>query len=239
MFTNKEKMEFFNAVDDGNIQEIKYLLNKSDYISINIFRMVRILIEKKNNKNVASEKYSEIDFKNKDGYTPLMISAYKGNTDIVKLLLEYNPSVDMTNNYNYTALIYACIYGKADVVKILLEHKADMYIETTLENNYLTALMIACSQNHTEIVRMLLENGYDPNYKNKKGETALIYYALMENNKPSREIIKILLEYGADINAKDNRGFTALIGASYVGKTDFVRALLENNADTEIKNKDE
>ena len=50
------------------------------------------------------------------------------------------------------------------------------------------------------------------------------------------KIIKILLEYGADINAKDNRGFTALIGA---GKTDFVRALLENNADTEIKNNDE
>lgn len=49
------------------------------------------------------------------------------------------------------------------------------------------------------------------------------------------KIIKILLEYGADINAKDNRGFTALIGA---GKTDFVRALLENNADTEIKNND-
>lgn len=103
-----------------------------------------------------------------------MIASYKGNADIVKLLLEYNASVDITNNYNYTALIYACIYGNADVVKILLEHKADMYIETTLENNYLTALMIACSGNHAEIVRILLENGYDPNYKNQKGETALI-----------------------------------------------------------------
>ncbi|WP_219350559.1 ankyrin repeat domain-containing protein, partial [Campylobacter fetus] len=150
-------------------------------------------------------------------------ASYNGNADIVKLLLDYNASVNMTNDHNYTALIYACIYGKADVVKILLEYKADMYIETTLENNYLTALMIACSENHTEIVRTLLENGYDPNYKNQKGETALIYYALMKNNKPSREIIKILLEYGADINAKDNRGFTALIWASYVGKTDFVR----------------
>ena len=239
MFTNKEKIEFFNAVEDGNIKHIKYLLNKNDYININIFSVAKILIENKNNKNVASEIDIEIDFKNKDGYTPLMIASYKGNADIVKLLLEYNASVNITNNYNYTALIYACIYGNADVVKILLEHKADMYIETTLENNYLTALMIACSGNHAEIVRILLENGYDPNYKNQKGETALIYYALMKNNKPSREIIKILLEYGADINAKDNRGFTALIGASYAGKTDFVRALLENNADTEIKNNDE
>ncbi|KLI32296.1 ankyrin repeat domain-containing protein, partial [Brachyspira hyodysenteriae] len=83
-----------------------------------------------------------------------------------------------------------------------------MYIETKLENNHLTALMIACSQNHTEIVRILLENGYDPNYKNQKGETALIYSAFIKNAKPSTEIIKILLEYGADINAKDNKGST-------------------------------
>ena len=55
-----------------------------------------------------------------------MVASYKGNTDIVKLLLEYNASVDITNNYNYTALIYACIYGNLDVVKILLKHKANI-----------------------------------------------------------------------------------------------------------------
>ena len=178
MFTNKEKIEFFNAVEDGDIQQIKSLLNKNNYININIFGIAKILIEHENNKNVIEKKDIEIDFKNKDGYTPLMIASYKGNTDIVKLLLEYNASIDMTNDNNYTALIYACIYGRADVVKILLEHKSNMYIETKLENNHLTALMIACSQNYTEIARILLENGYDPNYKNKKGETALIYYIL-------------------------------------------------------------
>ncbi|TVL63531.1 ankyrin repeat domain-containing protein [Brachyspira hyodysenteriae] len=236
MFTNKEKIEFFNAVEDGDIQQIKYLLDKNNYINIDVFGIAKILIEHENNKNVIEKKDIEIDFKNKDGYTPLMIASYKGNTDIVKLLLEYNASVDITNDYNYTALIYACIYGRADVVKILLEHKADMYIETKLENNHLTALMISCSQNHTEIARILLENGYDPNYKNQKGETALIYSAFIKNAKPSTEIIKILLEYGADINAKDNKGSTALIYASYTKKIDFVRVLLENNADTEISN---
>ena len=165
MFTNKEKIEFFNAVEEGDIEQIKYLLNKNNYININVFGIAKILID--NNKNDIEKKDVEIDFKNKEGYTPLMIASYKGNTDIVKLLLEYNASVDITNNYNYTALIYACIYGNLDVVEILLEHKADMYIETKLEKNYLTTLMIACSQNYTEIVRILLENGYDPNYKNQ------------------------------------------------------------------------
>lgn len=234
MFTNKEKIEFFNAVEDGDIQKIKYLLNKDNYININVFGIAKILID--NNKNDVEKKDVEIDFKNEEGYTPLMIASYKGNTDIVKLLLEYNASVDITNNYNYTALIYACIYGNLDVVKILLEHKADMYIETKLEKNYLTTLMIACSQNYTEIVRILLENGYDPNYKNQRGETAFIYYISIENN-PSIEIIKLLLEYGADINAQNSKGSTALMLASYdEEKKDFMRTLLENGADTELTN---
>ncbi|WP_192829056.1 ankyrin repeat domain-containing protein, partial [Brachyspira hyodysenteriae] len=141
MFTNKEKIEFFNAVEEGNIQQIKYLLNKNNYVDINVFGIAKILIEQENNEDVIAKKDIEMDFKNKDGYTPLMIASYKGNTDIVKLLLEYNASVDITNKDNYTALIYACIYGRADVVTILLEHKANMYIETKLENNHLTALM--------------------------------------------------------------------------------------------------
>ena len=96
MFTNKEKIEFFNAVEDGNIQEIQYLLNKNNYININVFGIAKILIEHENNKNVIEKKDIEIDFKNKDGYTPLMIASYKGNADIVKLLLEYNASIDIT-----------------------------------------------------------------------------------------------------------------------------------------------
>lgn len=124
MFTNREKIEFFNAVEEGDIEQIKYLLNKNNYVNINVFGIAKILIE--NNKNDIEKKDIEIDFKNKEGYTPLMIASYKGNTDIVKLLLEYNASVDITNNYNYSALIYVCIYGNLDVVKILLKHKANI-----------------------------------------------------------------------------------------------------------------
>ena len=54
MFTNKEKIEFFNAVEDGDIQKIKYLLNKDNYININVFGIAKILID--NNKNDVEEK---------------------------------------------------------------------------------------------------------------------------------------------------------------------------------------
>ena len=56
MFTNKEKIEFFNAVEEGNIQQIKSLLNKDNYININIFGIAKILIEHENNKNIIEKK---------------------------------------------------------------------------------------------------------------------------------------------------------------------------------------
>ena len=67
MFTNKEKIEFFNAVEEGDIEQIKYLLNKNNYVNINVFGIAKILIE--NNKNDIAKKDIEIDFKNKEGYT--------------------------------------------------------------------------------------------------------------------------------------------------------------------------
>lgn len=54
MFTNREKIEFFNAVEDGDIQKIKYLLNKDNYININVFGIAKILID--NNKNDVEKK---------------------------------------------------------------------------------------------------------------------------------------------------------------------------------------
>lgn len=54
MFTNREKIEFFNAVEDGDIHKIKYLLNKDNYININVFGIAKILID--NNKNDVEKK---------------------------------------------------------------------------------------------------------------------------------------------------------------------------------------
>ena len=34
MFTDKEKIEFFNALKEGDIQQIKYLLDKNNYINL-------------------------------------------------------------------------------------------------------------------------------------------------------------------------------------------------------------
>lgn len=53
----------------------------------------------------------------------------------------------------------------------------------------------------------------------------------------SLECSKILVGLGADVNAKDNDGHTPLFPASYEGRADCIKFLVENNADVNIVEK--
>lgn len=65
-------------------------------------------------------------------------------------------------------------------------------------------LIIAAKRNNEKFVQYFLEKKYNPNEKNKYGNTAL-HYAIKNNNK---EIIKLLLDKGADINISNKKGIT-------------------------------
>ena len=53
----------------------------------------------------------------------------------------------------------------------------------------------------------------------------------------SLSIIKLLLKSGADPNGKDDYGIPAIVLASKYGKVDYVEALINANADINIKSK--
>ena len=67
------------------------------------------------------------------------------------------------------------------------------------------ALDIAVSMNNTEAAAALLANGANPDFRDSKGRTALMYSVLV-----SSEMVRILLEGGADPNLRDMNGRTAL-----------------------------
>lgn len=65
-------------------------------------------------------------------------------------------------------------------------------------------LIIATKRNNERFVEYFLIKKYNPNEKNKYGNTAL-HFAMKNNNI---EIIKLLLSKGADISIKNNKGIT-------------------------------
>lgn len=110
------------------------------------FKQVRIFIN--NGANIND--------KDSNGFTPLIIAAYYGNAPIVKYLCENGASINEQEKNGFTALIYASYYGFDDVVQILLQHNASLEIA----NKYgYTALSYAEKNNDQDIIDMLKAAG--------------------------------------------------------------------------------
>jgi len=95
---------------------------------------------------------ADVNAKNCDGYTALILASSNGRTEIVKLLLEKGANVNAKDNNGETALHSASENGHTEIVAKLLEKGADV----NAENNYgQTALSLASLNGHTEIVKLL------------------------------------------------------------------------------------
>jgi uncharacterized caspase-like protein len=125
------------------------------------------------------DKGANVNVKDGDGRTALMIAVRYGHTEIVKVLLDRRADVNAKDNDGWTALIWAIgpvvWYGQGgghiETIKMLLDRGAEVNAK---DNNGRTALMRAAWYGHTEIVKMLLERGAEVNAKDKYGWTALM-----------------------------------------------------------------
>jgi hypothetical protein len=179
-------MELINAAINGDINTIKVLANKPDFV---------------------------VDVKNRQGFTALIFATQTTNTtsniETVKLLLDLGANVNATDNKGNTALMFAVQEttrsSNIETVKLLLDRGADVNIRS---NDGYTALMASVYSVNTtsniETVKLLLDRGADVNNRSDSGYTALIYALNIENI----ELIELLLDYGANpytFYRRDNR----------------------------------
>ena len=144
------------------------------------------------------EKGANVNDKNNNCATSLVIASYGGHVKTIKLLLEKGANIDHKINEGWTALMIASQNGHTGAAKLLLEKGANVDHKN---NNGWTALMIASQNNHTEAAKLLLEKGanIDERFGStwiNKGKSALTI-AYEKNNK---DIIELLVSKGADIS---------------------------------------
>lgn len=143
----------------------------------NDIALVRKLIKEGNNVN-------ELDA-NQDA--PLIIAAYKGYTEVVKMLLEAGADVSVVDpGMKATALHAAAYAGNAEAAKLLIEYKID--IDKQGPYNGYTALHDAVWQNNVETAKILIEAGANLKIKSNTGQTPL-EFARSGNHK---EIIALI-----------------------------------------------
>ena len=138
-----EKGADIEARDDDGINALVYA---STY---NNEEMVKFLLEKGADANTVCEIENEhIDI----SPTPLMNAAYRGNTNIINMLLENGADINYTTDYGMTALMYAASFNQFEAAKVLLENNAD----TSVTDEYgRTALDLAKSEDYKDIVELL------------------------------------------------------------------------------------
>jgi ankyrin repeat protein len=110
--------------------------------------------------------------RNADGWTPLLLAASQGHTDIVALLLAAGADVEARLGGEDTPLALAAMHGHAQTV-VLLAQEGGAAVDARRASNGATALMLAAALGHEAAAEALLALGADCELKDADGATAL------------------------------------------------------------------
>ncbi|KAL5568822.1 hypothetical protein UlMin_025397 [Ulmus minor] len=192
-----------------------------------------------------------LDYRDREGRTPLHVAAGKGNIRCVKVLVESGADKDAKSRDGRTALYRAAASGDRSMVEMLLEMGAD---PTVASDRGRTPVEVARDKGHTKVAEMLergeavlmaarrgdsnyleslLRTGANLNFQDQYGLTALHAAAI----KGHKEVILMLIEFGMDLESQDNEGHAPLHLAVVGGSLEAVDAMVSKGANVNVESK--
>lgn len=179
--------------------------------------VVRTLIERGACLDVQEDEY---------GCTALMeTSGPFGNVAVFELLLDAGANVNISDCHGGTALLgvveASCRAEDAGFlrkIQALLDKKADPNVVC----RGVSILVRAIKAGDWAATHLLLANGADPNLKDERGQTPLMFAASYNHES----IVQLLVDNGAEANASSSARQTALSLAAAAGHENIVQQLL-------------
>ncbi|CAH1793701.1 unnamed protein product [Owenia fusiformis] len=167
----------------------------------------------------ASQMQTDVNTRDENYKTSLIIACAKGHKDCIELLIEKGADINAKDKDGWNALISAASKGHRDCVEILLKHSV-LDLNAT-QNDKWSAILLAGCMGEAECMELILKSGGDPNKTDSDGATALICAA----NEGHLECVEILLRYNADASIKDRANKTAMDYAKDKGNKECIELL--------------
>ncbi|WP_295117861.1 ankyrin repeat domain-containing protein [uncultured Chitinophaga sp.] len=170
-----------------------------------------------------------VELKDEDRRTPLMLAVYRSNTAAARLLIAAGANVNAQDKLLNSPFLYAAASGCEEIVRLSMQHGADYKV---LNRYGGTALIPACERGHLAVVAALLEDKSFPvDHVNNLGWTALLEAIILGNGGPQYEtVVQMLVTAGCDVNIADKEGVTPLQHAVYRGFREIAWRLMQAGA---------
>jgi ankyrin repeat protein len=114
------------------------------------------------------ENGCDIDLKDEDGSTALLLASDNGFAEIVVYLGEQGANKDIQNSNGTTAVLKACSHGYGEIVEYFSSNGANLDVKNKFGD---TALICACMNDHYEVVVSLVSAKADLSPTNNEGYT--------------------------------------------------------------------
>jgi ankyrin repeat protein len=188
------------------------------------------------------ERGADVNARAATGFTPLMVaSRYKGNAEVVRLLLGRGarPNTDegVAVTYDASAFYMAVMAQDVEMVRALVDAGARLDRRMKVLGQFaLSPAVFATFAGDTPTVEYLLGHGTSPNELDPD-EISLLGWAVIDNRA---DVVRVLLAKGADVNHVDSYGMTPLLYAASIdfGETAVVEQLVAAGADLTAKNRE-
>ncbi|XP_064463372.1 uncharacterized protein LOC135374325 [Ornithodoros turicata] len=181
-----------NNTDDPHVHDVNAEMVGDD-------GNTKLLIEAEEGNVEAVELHlspSSVCFTDEEESTALHLSAWKGHTNVVKLLIPFHTSVDVINVHRTTPMHVCAFGGHLYVVKLLL-----LRSRISSRDNYgMTPLHWACISDAIDIVNFLLPHSF-PNMRDKFGSTCCALSA----ERRKMNVLRCLIPHSL-MNCPNRRG---------------------------------
>ncbi len=195
----------------------------------------------------------DIEVRNEDGNTPLMLAYLGGHKETMKVLLDRGADIHAQNNTGVSPVRAASAKGHADRLRMLLDLGAGVTPELLNDLLFATA-----TTGNADSIKVLLEKGADPNAKDRRGKTPLDIAVELNDNKSlslflagrtpispetksaafqasvqsgNVQAAQMFLDRGCDANMRTASGLPLLVLSADVGDKAMTKLLLSKGAD--------